>query len=269
MKRAFHAAAATAAALAILALAGCREGGGTVAVIEVGGSSSVAAALELLAAEYQELNPGVRLNINATGSSDGILNAGTLYQFGMSSRELTPVELGMGLSQRLVAIDGIAVIVHPGSPVRSLTVEQIRAIYTGEATDWGDVTAGIKTGAIAVVSREAGSGTRGAFEEIAGFPGRLRPGAVEAHSTGAVRSTVAGNPSAIGYISVGSVDPSVRAISVGGVAPTEENMRSGAYRIARPFILVYNELRPESRAFLDWAVTAGQDVVARNWVRAN
>jgi len=263
--------AAVALALATMAFfAGCQREQGADApfTIEVGGSTSVVPALELLAAEYQSANPRARININGTGSSDGIRNAGALYQLGMTSRDLTPAELGLGLSEQLVAIDGIAVIVHYASPVRDLSAEQIRAIYTGEITDWSEVS-GEKSGAIAVVTREEGSGTRGAFEELVGFPGRLRLGAVEGPSTGAVRSAVAGNPSAIGYVSVGSVDGSVRAISVDGFAPTEANMLAGNYGIARPFILLYRDLHPASRAFLDWAVSDGQAVIARNWIPIN
>ena len=237
-------------------------------VIEIGGSTSVVPVLELLAADFHAANPNIRINIHSTGSSDGIRNAGVLYQLGVTSRELTPAELGMGLNQQLLAIDGIAVILHYSSPVTNLTLEQIRGIYTGVYTDWSQVST-VKSGAIAVVTREEGSGTRGAFEEMVGFPGQLRLGAVEGPSTGAVRSNVAGNPNAIGYISIGSIDGSVRAISVNGVAPTTANMVAGTYGIARPFIVLYNNLHPASRQFLNWAITDGQALVARSWVPIN
>ena len=249
-------------------LAGCGRASDGSTAIEIGGSTSVAPAAEALAAAYALEHPEARINVNGTGSSDGIRNAGSLYQFGMSSRELTPAELGLGLRESLIAIDGIAIIVNAASPVENLTIEQIRAIYTGEVTDWAQLSAA-KSGAIAVFSREDGSGTRGAFEELVGFPGRLRPGAVEAPSTGAVRSGVAGNPNAIGYISIGSVDGSVRAVSVDGQEPTTENILAGLYLVARPFILVYRDLRPESREFLDWALTEGQALIARSWVPVN
>ncbi|MCL2410511.1 MAG: phosphate ABC transporter substrate-binding protein [Treponema sp.] len=254
---------------AILVLAsGCARSADQTFTIEIGGSTSVVPVLELLVNEYQSVNPHVRINVHSTGSSDGIRNAGVLYQFGMTSRELAPTELGMGLNEQLIAIDGIAVIVHASSPVINLTIEQIRSIYTGDITDWSQVSTD-KSGAIAVVTREEGSGTRGAFEEIVGFPGLLRAGAVEGPSTGAVRSNVAGNPNAIGYISVGSVDGSVRAITINDVAPTTENMLAGTYSIARPFIMLYRDLHPASRAFLDWAIIDGQVFVARSWVPIN
>jgi len=270
MKRIAFSAAALALAASALLFAGCRRAQGADApfAIEIGGSTSVVPVLELLAAGFAADNPHIRLNVHGTGSSDGIRNAGVLYQLGMTSRDLTPSELGMGLNEQLIAIDGIAVIVRYDSPVRDLSREQIRGIYTGEITDWSEVS-GEKSGAIAVITREEGSGTRGAFEEMVGFPGRLRLGAVEGPSTGAVRSNVAGNPNAIGYISVGSVDGSVRAISVDGVEPTAENMLAGLYVIARPFILLYRDLHPASRAFLNWVISDGQALVSRTWIPIN
>ena len=269
MKRFVLAAAIIAAAFAPVFAGGRGEQAADAPfVIEVGGSTSVVPVLELLANDFHAANPNIRINIHSTGSSDGVRNAGTLYQLGMTSRELTPAELGLGLNEQLIAIDGIAVIVHYSSPVTNLTLEQIHGIYTGAITVWNQVS-NAKSGAIAVITREEGSGTRGAFEEMVGFSGQLRLGAVEGPSTGAVRSNVAGNPNAIGYISVGSVDGSVRAISVGGIAPTTANMAAGLYGIARPFILLYRDLHPASRAFLNWAVTDGQALVARSWIPIN
>ena len=239
-------------------------------VIEVGGSTSVVPVLELLANAFHAENPNIRINIHSTGSSDGIRNAGSLYQLGMTSRDLTPAELGMGLNQQLVAIDGIAVILHPSSPVSDLTVDQIRGIYMGQITNWNQIPGSNKSGSIVVITREEGSGTRGAFEEMVGFAGQLYAGAIEGPSTGAVRTNVAGNVNAIGYISTGSITPEVRAISVGGVEPTTANMIAGDYGIARPFILLYTSLHPASRQFLDWATgSAGQAIVARSWVPIN
>jgi len=270
MKRIIFIAALVSMTMAAQVFAGGgRDAGAVAGTIEVGGSTSVVPAMELLMAAYTSSNPNARINIHSTGSSDGIRNAGTLYQLGMTSRELTPAELGMGLNQRLFAVDGVAVIVHQSSPVTNLTVAQIYGIYTGAITDWSQVS-GAKSGPIAVVTREEGSGTRTAFEEIVGFPGRLRAGAVEGPSTGAVRSNVAGNPNAIGYISIGSIDGTVRAINVNGVAPTAANMAAGTYGIARPFILLYRDLDAASRSFLNWIMgSEGQAIVERSWVRVN
>lgn len=271
MKRIVFSVLSLAMVLTVLLFTGCRrreQAADAPFVIEIGGSTSVVPVLELLANGFQTANPQIRINIHSTGSSDGIRNAGTLYQLGMTSRELNPTELGMGLNEQLIAIDGIAVIVHHTSPVTDLTLEQIRGIYTGDISDWSQVSSN-KSGTIAVITREEGSGTRGAFEEMVGFAGQLRAGAIEGPSTGAIRSNVAGNPNAIGYISTGSIDGSVRAISVDGIEASAANMMAGTYGIARPFILLYRDLHPASRQFLDWAITEGQAFVARSWVPIN
>jgi phosphate transport system substrate-binding protein len=236
--------------------------------IEVGGSTSVTPLMELLAAEYQKANQHIKVNINGTGSGDGIKNAGALYQIGMSSRELTPAEQGQGLTEQIIAIDGIAVIVHSANPVGSLTIEQIRDIYTGAITDWIQVSGGTKRGKIAVVSREAGSGTRGAFEELAGFQGKLLAGANESTSTGAIKAGVSQNADAIGYISLGSIDSSIKAIAVGGVSASTANVVNGSYKIARPFILLYGKnITAQSKAFADWIMSgAGQAMVKTSWI---
>jgi phosphate transport system substrate-binding protein len=186
----------------------------------------------------------------------------------MSSRELTPAEQGMGLKETVVAIDGIAVIMNKNSPVSDLSIEQIRNVYTGAVTDWSQVSGGAKRGSIAVVSREEGSGTRGAFEELVGFQGKLVRGANESTSTGAIKAGIAQNTEAIGYISLGSVDDTIKAISVDTVAATNENVKNGSYKIARPFIvLAGNNIHNESAKFIDWMLSAeGQAIVSRSWI---
>jgi len=250
------------------AFAGGGAEGGTY-TIEVGGSTSVTPLMELFAAEYAKVRPGIKVNINGTGSGDGITNAGVTYQIGMSSRELTAAEQGRGLHAVTVAIDGIAVIINRDNPVSNLTVEQIRGIYTGAITNWSQV--GGRNAAIAVVSREAGSGTRGAFEEIIGFQGRLLAGANESTSTGAIKAGIVQNPNAIGYISLGSVDNTIKSISVGGAAATTANVRSGRYAVARPFIILTGRnVHGESKAFVDWMLSsAGQAIVNRSWIPVN
>jgi len=258
--------------MAVLVLAAaCNRGSGSSAAepytIEVGGSTSVSPLMELFAESYQSANPHIKVNINGTGSGDGINNAGVLYQIGMSSRELTPAEQGKGLNEIVVAIDGIAVIVNKDNPVSNLSVDQIRDIYTGAVTNWSQV--GGTAGRIAVISREEGSGTRGAFEEIVRFQGRLLAGANESTSTGAIKAGIAQNPNAIGYISLGSVDDTTKALSVDGVAPVAANVTNGAYKIARPFIvLTGNNLHAQSKAFVDWMLAEdGQSIVNRSWIR--
>jgi phosphate transport system substrate-binding protein len=237
--------------------------------IEVGGSTSVTPLMERFAEEYSRLKPHIKVNINGTGSGDGINNAGVLYQIGMTSRELSPSEIGKGLIEETIAIDGIAVIVHSANPVTNISMDQIRGIYTGAITDWSQVSGGAKTGRIAVISREPGSGTRGAFEELVGFQNQLVAGANEFTSTGAIISSITTNPDAIGYISLGSVNNTVKSISVGGVSPTTANVLNGSYRIARPFIVLSGRnAHPETKAFLEWMLTpAGQAIVGTSWIK--
>ena len=231
--------------------------------ISVGGSTSVTPLMEALQTEYANVRSNVRINISGTGSGDGITNAGVNYQIGMSSRNLTPAEQGRGLREEVIAIDGIAVIVNRNNAVSNLTVEQIYGIYTGTITNWNQV--GGRNAPIAVVSREVGSGTRSAFEEIVRFQGRLLVGANQLTSTGAILANVSQNQYAIGYISLGSVTDAVKAISINGVAPTVENVSRGAYRIARSFIILTgSNVHPESTTFVDWILSpAGQAVVSR------
>jgi phosphate transport system substrate-binding protein len=260
--------------MGLLVLTGAFAGGGKDSksdapyTIEVGGSTSVTPLMELFAAEYQKSKTNIKVNINGTGSGDGINNAGVLYQIGMSSRDLTPAEQGKGLKAEVVAIDGIAVIMNKSSPVTNLTIEQIRDIYTGAITDWSQVTGGAKRGRIAVISREEGSGTRGAFEELVGFQGKLLAGANESTSTGAIKAGIAQNTEAIGYISLGSVDDTVKAISINGIAATTDNVKNGTYKIARPFIvLTGSNVRAESTAFINWMLgNEGQAIVGRSWI---
>jgi len=229
--------------------------------ISVGGSTSVTPLMEYFQAEYAKHRPNVRINISGTGSGDGITNAGITYQIGMSSRDLTPAEQGRGLKAEVIALDGIAVIVNRSNAVLNLTIEQIQGIYTGSITNWNQV--GGRNATIAVVSREEGSGTRGAFEEIVRFQGRLLARANQLTSTGAILANIAQNEDAIGYISLGSVNDTVKALSVGGVAATTANVMSGAYRIARPFILLTGaNVHQESTSFIQWILSpAGQTIV--------
>jgi phosphate transport system substrate-binding protein len=189
----------------------------------------------------------------------------------MSSRELSPAEIGTGIDVHLIAIDGIAVIVNGGNSVSNLTIDQIRDIYTGAVTDWSQV--GGRAGRIAVVSREPGSGTRGAFEELVRFQDNLVRGAIEFDGTGAVKAEVSRNAGAIGYISLGSVDASVKTLNVGGVQATTANVVNGTYQIARPFLLLTKTgrtLNGETLAFLDWILTdRGQAIVKTSWISVN
>jgi phosphate transport system substrate-binding protein len=258
------------AALPLAATGSADQGGKTVQsyTIEVAGSTSVSPLMEKLGAAYHGAHPEITVNVNGTGSSDGIKAANQkTSELGMSSRNLKAAEKGYGLTELVIAVDAIAAIVHPANPVSNLTVEQIKGIYTGKIKNWKDV--GGKNSPIAVVSREPGSGTRGAFEEIIGFVDQLVLGAAEFDGTGGVRAAVAGNENAIGYISLGSMDPQVKAISVDGVAATKQNVVNGSFKIARPFLVLYHQdnLSAEGKKFLDWTMSPeGQKIAGTNWI---
>ncbi|MDR1374274.1 MAG: phosphate ABC transporter substrate-binding protein [Treponema sp.] len=238
--------------------------------ITVAGSTSVNPLMELLVADYGQVRSNVKFNISATGSGDGIKAVpAETAEIGMSSRELSPTEIGTGIDVHLIAIDGIAVIVNKGNPLSNLTIDQIRNIYTGAVTNWSQIGGG-GNGRIAVVSREPGSGTRGAFEEIVRFQDKLVRGAIEFDGTGAVKAEVSRNVDAIGYISLGSVDDSVKTLQVEGVAASTANVVNQSYKIARPFLLLTRQgktLNTETQAFLDWILTpAGQNIVKTSWI---
>ena len=242
--------------------------------IAIGGSTSVSPLMELFQAEYEKNNSNVKITISGTGSGDGIKGAaeGT-YEIGMSSRELTPMEIGTGLEPLVVAIDGIAVIMNTNSPISGLSMAQIKDIYTGTITRWEQLGAAAngKTGGIAVVSREPGSGTRGAFQELVKFAdSELVRNAIIFDGTGAIKSAVAGNIDAIGYISLGSVDNSIKALSVDNIVASNDNVINGSYRIARPFILLTAKgvpLSAAAKAFLDWTLSdTAQNIVKRSWI---
>jgi phosphate transport system substrate-binding protein len=225
--------------------------------------------MELLTAEYKKQRGNVSFNISATGSGDGIKAVpAETAEIGMSSRELSAAETGSGIDEHLIAIDGIAVIVNSGNPVSGLTLGQIRDIYTGAVTDWSQV--GGRAGRIAVVSREPGSGTRGAFEEIVKFQDKLVLGAIEFDGTGAVKAEISRNADAVGYISLGSLDSTIKALNVDGVAASTANVINNSYKIARPFLLLTKKgrtLNGETTAFLDWILTdAGQAIVKTSWI---
>jgi phosphate transport system substrate-binding protein len=168
------------------------------------------------------------------------------------------------------------IIINSANPVSSLTMEQIKSIYTGAITRWEQLglDANGKTGGIAVISREPGSGTRGAFQEIIKFAdGELVRNAIIFDGTGAIKSSVAGNADAIGYISLGSIDSSIKALNIDGAAPAADNVKNGTYKIARPFLLVIKRgvaLHPAAQSFLVWMISVnGQAIVSRNWISIN
>ena len=221
-------------------------------VVNTDGSTSMADVMAVLQESFKELNPDVTVNYSGTGSGAGIeaVLAGTV-DIGLSSRALKDEEKAEGAVENIVALDGVAIVVNPANGVEDLTVEQIAQIFTGEITNWSEL--GGEDLEIAVYGREDGSGTRGAFEEIVGVEGTCVY-TNEYSSTGDVIGGVAGNANAIGYASLSAVDDTVKAVKVGGVAPSEATVKDGTYEIQRPFVMVTKEgvtLSAQAQAFLD------------------
>lgn len=235
---------------------GPSQASGLSGTVSTNGSTSMENVIGILGEQF-EANTGVAVSYDPTGSGTGIEAArnGTC-DIGLASRALKDAEAESGLVGTTVALDGIAVIVNPANSVEDLTVEQIAGIYTGEITDWSEL--GGRAGAISCIGREAGSGTRDGFETITGTADACKMDQ-ELTSTGAVIEAVAGNPNAIGYASMASLKDSVKAVTVGGVACTEETVLDGTYEIQRPFVLVTRRdetLSDAAQAFFDWAVSA-------------
>jgi len=203
--------------------------------ITLSGSTSMEKYANAMAESFMEKNPDVTVTVEFTGSGAGIeaVAAGTV-DIGNSSRNLKDEEKENGVVENIVAIDGIAVVVDPANTVNSLTGQQLKDIYTGAVNNWSQV--GGADSPIVVVGREAGSGTRGAFEEILGVE-NMCAYANELDSTGAVMAKVATTPGAIGYVSLDVVDDSVIAVALEGVAATAENIKSGNYFLSRPFVM--------------------------------
>lgn len=231
--------------------------------VTVSGSTSIQPLSQALADEFTLANSGVIIDIQAGGSSTGVKNAHEgVTDIGSASRELKEEEKSWGLTTHKIALDGIAIVVHPSNKVEGLTQEQIIKIFTGEITNWKDV-GGIDK-AIVIVSREEGSGTRGAFEEILKIEGKIKENALICNENGVVKATVSSKENAIGYMSIGYVDGTAKAIKVDDVECTVENIKSATYKISRPFVmLTKGVLKPEVQAFLDFILSdEGQRIVA-------
>lgn len=248
-------------------LAGCGSGGG----VSTDGSTSMSKVIGTLSEAY-EIETGVSVTYNATGSGSGIqaVEEGRC-DIGLSSRNLKDEEKAKGLTATVLAYDGIAVIVNPENPVSDLDVEKIAKIYTGEITNWKEV--GGDDTEIVLIGREAGSGTRDGFESITGTEDKCEY-RQELTSTGDVITTVSSNPNAVGYASLASVKESVKTLSVSGVAPTEETVKNGSYVIQRPFVLVTKsdtQLSQDAQSFFDYITSekANEYISAAGAVPAN
>lgn len=239
--------------------------------LQIAGSTSVQPLSEELAKEFMTNNPKVGINVAGGGSGAGIKAAqeGTA-DIGASSRELKAEE--KTVKEVIIALDGIAIVVHKDNKVADLKKDDLKKIFLGEITDWSNV--GGDKGAIRVITREEGSGTRGAFEELvlgkdaAGKELKVFDKANVQNSTGAVRTAVAADKNAIGYVSLGSLNADVKTVKVDGVEASVENIKNKTYIVARPFIYM-TQKDPEgaAKAFIDWVQSAeGQDVVKESFI---
>lgn len=232
--------------------------------ISMAGSTSMEKLANAAAESFMAIYPDVTVTAEFTGSSAGVeaVTAGSV-DIGNSSRALKDSEKEAGVVENIVAIDGIAVVVDPANTVAGLTKQQLIDIYTGAVKNWSEV--GGEDGVIIVVGREAGSGTRGAFEEILEIEDACTY-ANELDSTGAVMAKVASTPGAIGYVSLDVIDDTVKAVALDEVEPTVENIKSGAYFLSRPFVMAtvgeISEQNETVQAWFDYlASEEGKEVI--------
>ncbi len=237
----------------MLALAAC---GGESATVNTDGSTSMEKLMGALIESYKGIDGNTTVNYSGTGSGAGIeaVLSGSC-DIGLSSRELKDSEIEKGAVAHVVALDGVAVVVNPENSVSDLSIEDVAAIFTGEYTNWSQL--GGADAPIAVFGREAGSGTRGAFEEIIGIEDKCKY-TNEYSSTGDIIGNVGSNPNGIGYASLSSVTDNVKAVSIGGIECSEAAIKDGSYSIQRPFVMVTKngaDLSEAAQAFLNFALS--------------
>lgn len=252
---------ATVCVLGMLAGCGKQETG----TVSTDGSTSMEKVIGSLKETFEAENKGITVTYNPTGSGTGITAvAEGRCDIGLSSRDLKNDEKANGLEGTVIAYDGIAVIVNPENPISDLNIEDIAKIYTGEIKNWKDV--GGNDAEIVLIGREAGSGTRDGFESITKTAEKCKY-RQELTSTGDVITTVAGNPAAIGYDSLASVKDSVKALKVDGVAPSEETIKDGSYKVQRNFVLVTKtdgKLSDAAQKFFDYITSSDASEVIKN-----
>ena len=223
--------------------------------VATGGSTSMKNVIAALTEGFAEVQPGVTVSYDPTGSGAGITGAtDKTLDIGLSSRALKDDEKN-DVDGTTVALDGIAIVVNKASKVADLTVDQLKQMFTGEITNWKDV--GGDDGEIVLVGREAGSGTRDGFESIVDVKDSCKY-AQELTATGAVISAVEANPLAIGYASLSAVGDTVAMVTVEGVECSEDTVKDGSYKIQRPFVFVTNKsaaLSEQAQAFVDFATS--------------
>ncbi len=244
-------------ALLLLMLLSCsqRRGG-----IIIAGSTSVQPFIEKIAEHFMEKHPEIKINVQGGGSTAGILATfNRTCDIGTSSRDLRVEE--QRLRVVLIAVDGIAVIVHTKNPITNLSLEQVRGIFSGKITNWKEL--GGPEDLIIPVTREEGSGTRASFEKMIMRDVAISDACLVQDSNGAVREIIATTPQGIGYISVGLVDNREQAVAINGIKPTPAHLVTGQYRFTRPFLLLFlEEPRGDAKKFLDFVLSEeGQNIL--------
>jgi phosphate transport system substrate-binding protein len=247
--------------VATFLLAGCSSGG-SLGTINENGSTTVQPLAEKLAKAFEANNPGVKVDIKGSGTAAGITSVNNgLVDIGAASRELTPAD--PPLVKHLLARDGIAIIVPPSNPVTNLTKDQVIAIFAGNITNWSQV--GGPNKGIDVMAREEGSGTRTAFQDLVMGKELIRADATLQNSNGALKTAVSNDPQAVGFLSLGYLDSSVKALAMNGVPATEENAKNDTYPVVRP--LYFLTKQPPTgivKDFIDFCTGPdGQKIVAQ------
>ncbi|MEA3423755.1 MAG: phosphate ABC transporter substrate-binding protein, partial [Bacillota bacterium] len=244
--------------------------------LSIVGSTSVTPVVTKLADAYMAKNDGVKIDVQGIGSSAGVKAAyDKSADIGMSSRNLKEAEKEWGLTETTIAFDGIAVSVHPSNTITKLTTEQVKDIFEGSITNWSEI--GGKDEEIIVVSREDGSGTRGAFEGLVALVAEDADGnkystlvgdALIADGNGAVKANIASKENAIGYLSFSYLDESVKTLSINDVEPLVENIENGTYEISRPFLLLTNDAITDlANEFIEYILSVeGQKIIAEKLI---
>ena len=244
--------------------------------IQIAGSTTVQPLAEVLAEAFMADNPGVTIEIQGGGSSVGVTSAGEgTVDIGNASRNVKESEFEEfpELIVHTIAFDGIAIVTNPDLELPSLSIEQVKAIFAGEITNYSEL--GGLAAEIVVVSREEGSGTRAAFEELVMETGdeeaMISENAILQQSNGQVRTTVSTTPNTIGYLSFGFLDNSIQTIAIDDVAPSVANVKDGSYPIFRPLNMLTNgEPNELAQAFLDFILSdLGQEIVSEDYITIN
>ena len=244
--------------LALLAGCGRPAGQGLSGVVNTAGSTSMELVTGALIETFCAQQPNVTVNYSGAGSSAGIQSAADgLCHIGLSSRPMNEKERSQDLLAYVIALEGIAVIVHPSNPVQELTSEQLKLLAEGQISNWTQL--GGAPAPAAFIGREAGSGTRSAFEQAIGLSG-LCAYTNELTSTGDVLANVSSNPNAIGYVSLAALNDTVKVLPVDGILPSAASVQDGSYPLQRPFLMVIrsdDSHPPGAQAFLDYARSPG------------